>query len=654
MGAASSAAGGGGTIGTGGREGRRGARSPPTSIVFRRWIPRSYRGARRPAVPRRCPSHAQTPLHRAALRATIVRMSPAARSRRAPASAGRRPWLPLALLAVLVVAVYAPVAQHQLVHWDDDKYILENPMVLSGLTGHGIAWAFTAFHEGTWQPLTWLSYMTDVTLFGPGPRGFHLVNLLLHFVATVLLFLLVRRWMAAGVNTTPAARPQGSAPGATAPTASTPPVPPTWPAFVVAALFAVHPLNVEPVAWVASRKDLLAALFSFAALLAYARHRERPTAQTMSAVAGLFVLGLLSKPVVMTLPLVLLLLDLAPPWGTPARAALREKLPLFVLSIASLVVTYLAQRQVGAVSSLESVPLGQRVAIAAVSVWAYLRDAILPLRLAAFYPRVEIAWGVAAAALAGLVAVTVLVFRLRRRWPFLFFGWLWFGIVLLPMSGLVQIGSHARADRFAYLPMVGVFVAVVGAVIAWCGSGARAAARSRGALVFGGAVLLAFTLLAHRQVRVWRDDFTLFRHALRVTRANYLAHTKLGAALAQSGRKEEALAHFTEVLRISPGYLDGIYNYATVLSALGRRADSIAEFERGLALKPGDPRLTTGLARTWNNRGVDEATAGRLQEAIHCFEQAARIDPTDADARTNLARARAALGAPPPALDVSP
>lgn len=546
-------------------------------------------------------------------------MSRAARSGKIAAAAGRPPWLPLALLALLAVAVYAPVASHQLVHWDDDKYILENPMVLSGLSGEGIAWALTAFHEGTWQPLTWLSYMTDVTLFGPGARGFHLVNLLLHLGATVLLFLVVRRWMAVGAAA------------------------PTWPPFFVAALFAVHPLNVEPVAWVASRKDLLAALFWFAALLAYARHRERPTARTMAVVAGFFLLGLLSKPVVMTLPFILLLLDLAPPWGSAVRPALREKLPLFALSAASLVVTYLAQRQVGAVSSLESVPLGQRVAIAAVSAWAYLRDAILPLRLAAFYPRVEIAWGVAAAALAGLIAVTFLLFRLRRRWPSLLFGWLWFGIVLLPMSGLVQIGSHMRADRFAYLPLVGIFVAVVGAVIAWCGPGARAAARFRGALVFGCAALLAFALLAHRQVRVWRDDFTLFQHALRVTRANYLAHTKLGAALAQSGRKEEALVHFAEVLRISPNYLDGIYNYATVLSALGRRADSIAEFERGLSLKPGDPRLTTGLARTWNNRGVDEATAGRLQEAIHSFEQAVRLRPDDADARTNLARAQAAL-----------
>ena len=517
--------------------------------------------------------------------------------------------LPVLLLVLLAIAVYAPVAGHQLVHWDDDKYILENPHVLSGLTGDGLTWAFTAFHEGTWQPLTWLSYMADVTLFGPGPRGFHLVNLLLHALAGALLYLLIRGWMA------------------------------VWPAFFVAALFVVHPLNVEPVAWVASRKDLLAAIFWFAALLAYARHRERPAPGTMAAVAAFFVLGLMSKPVVMTLPFVLVLLDLAPPWGSPARpGALREKLPLFALSIASLVVTYLAQRQVGAVSSLDSVGPGQRVANAAVSVWAYLRDAVLPLRLAAFYPRVEIGWGVALAAIAGLVAVTAMLIRLRRRWPFLLFGWLWFGIVLLPMSGLVQIGSHARADRFTYLPMVGIFLAVVGPIWAWA-TGARGpgvtparnlvSSRLRLAAGAGCVALVAFAWLAHRQVRVWRDDFTLFDHALRVTRANYLAHTKLGAALALSGRKEEALAHFTEVLRISPGYLDGLYNYATALSALGRRAESIEAFERGLALSPGDPRLTTGLARTWNNRGVDEGNAGRLSEAIHCFEEAVRLNPTD-------------------------
>lgn len=524
----------------------------------------------------------------------------------------RSPLLPLLLLALLAIAVYAPVAGHQLVHWDDDKYILENPHVLSGLSPGGIAWAFTSFHEGTWQPLTWLSYMTDVTLYGTGPRGFHLVNLVLHLLAGALLYLLIRGWMAA------------------------------WPAFFVAALFVVHPLNVEPVAWVASRKDLLAAVFWFAALLAYARHRARPAPGTMAAVAGFFVLGLLSKPVVMTLPFVLLLIDLAPPWGQratgPRRHLVREKLPLFALSIVSLVVTYLAQRQVGAVSSLDSVGPAQRVANAAISVWAYLRDAVLPLRLAAFYPRVEIGWGTAVAAIAGLAAVTVLVVRARRRWPWLLFGWLWFGIVLLPMSGLVQIGSHARADRFTYLPMVGIFLAVVGAAMA----------RPRLALGLGCVALVAFSLLAHRQARVWRDDFTLFGHALRVTRANYLAHTKLGAALALSGRKEEALAHFTEVLRISPGYLDGLYNYATVLSGLGRRAESIEAFEHGLALKPGDPRLTVGLARTWNNRGVDEGSAGRIAEAIRCFEEAVRLNPTDGDARTNLARARAVWHAAAP------
>ena len=567
-------------------------------------------------------------MHERPPRATMSGMSRVPRRKPVATRIERPALLPVLLLVLLAIAVYAPVAGHQLVHWDDDKYILENPHVLSGLTGDGLTWAFTAFHEGTWQPLTWLSYMADVTLFGPGPRGFHLVNLLLHALAGALLYLLIRGWMA------------------------------VWPAFFVAALFVVHPLNVEPVAWVASRKDLLAAIFWFAALLAYARHRERPAPGTMAAVAAFFVLGLMSKPVVMTLPFVLVLLDLAPPWGSPARpGALREKLPLFALSIASLVVTYLAQRQVGAVSSLDSVGPGQRVANAAVSVWAYLRDAVLPLRLAAFYPRVEIGWGVALAAIAGLVAVTAMLIRLRRRWPFLLFGWLWFGIVLLPMSGLVQIGSHARADRFTYLPMVGIFLAVVGPIWAWA-TGARGpgvtparnlvSSRLRLAAGAGCVALVAFAWLAHRQVRVWRDDFTLFDHALRVTRANYLAHTKLGAALALSGRKEEALAHFTEVLRISPGYLDGLYNYATALSALGRRAESIEAFERVLALIPGYPRLTTGLARTWNNRGVDEGNAGRLSEAIHCFEEAVRLNPTDGDARTNLARARAAWHASAP------
>lgn len=522
--------------------------------------------------------------------------------------------LAVAVLVALVAAVYFPAVHHAFLHWDDDLYVFENPHVLTGLTAGNVAWAF-GLRSATWQPLTWLSYMTDASLFGTGPRGFHTVNALLHALAAVLLFLALRRVMEIRF-----------------PSATTA-------CFLVAALFAVHPLNVEPVAWVAGRKDLLAAIFWFTAVLLYARYVERPATGRFAAVLVAFAGGLMSKPVVMTLPVVLLVLDAWPlrraePW----RRRLFEKLPLFALSIASLVLTFLAQRQAGAVVSLEKSSTGDRLANALLSYLLYLRDAVWPLRLAAFYPRELVPVLLAVASGVLLAAVTLFLIRQRVRRPHLLAGWLWFLVALLPMSGLVQIGSHARADRFTYIPLVGIFLAV-----AWT---LRAYLDRRAVRIAAAVVLVLLAAVAHRQARLWRDDATLFGHALHVTRENYLAHMKLGNALADAGKPEEAVAHFRKVVVLRPRYLDGWYNYATVLNALGRRAEAIETYEKALSLLPGDATLRRGLARAWNNRGVDAGRAGQLEEALRCFEEAVRIEPTDGEAQGNLQRARTALDRP--------
>lgn len=581
---------------------------------------------------------------RTRVRGNIDSAPRSSRSSEPSSSSSRRPaprstLLCAAILLALVAGVYFPVVNHTFLNWDDDLYVFENPHVLTGLAAENVAWAF-GLRSATWQPLTWLSYMTDATLFGKGPRGFHTVNALLHALASVLLFLALRRLLEARVR--PAARDRDPGPaGNRATTASGGSrergTPTAAACLLVAALFAVHPLNVEPVAWVAGRKDLLAALFWFATLFLYARHVGHPTGGRLLGALAAFACGLMSKPIVMALPVVLLVLD---SWPLRRRETWRrrlvEKLPFFTLSAASLVLTFLAQREAGAVVSLEKNPPGERLANALLSYVLYLRDAVWPLRLVAFYPRVPVALAAALACGAFLAVVTLLVFRQRRRRPHLLAGWLWFAAALVPMSGLVQIGSHARADRFTYVPLIGIFLAVVWSLRRHLD---RATVRVAAAVV-----LLLLAGIAHRQARLWRDDLTLFGHALRVSRENYLAHMKVGVALADRGRTDEALAHFQQVVSLRPGYLDGWYNLATVLNARGERVRAIEAYGKALSLAPGDPLLRQGLARAWNNRGADAGKAGRFEEALRCFEEALRIDPNDAEAQINLTRARAALG----------
>ncbi|HEY3120909.1 MAG TPA: tetratricopeptide repeat protein [Vicinamibacteria bacterium] len=543
------------------------------------------------------------------------------------------------------MTLYAPVRHHGFVNFDDSQYVSENPSVSAGLTWQGLSWAFTTRHAGNWHPLTWLSHMLDVQLFGLDAGAHHLTSLALHVANTLLLFGLLHAMTGALVRS----------------------------AFV-AALFGVHPLHVESVAWVAERKDVLSALFFFSTLWAYLAYVRKPRPGRYALVLVLFALGLMAKPMLVTLPFVLLLLDYWPLARTREPSARRrlvlEKLPLLGLAAASSFVTFVVQRQAGAVKALDALPLDRRLVNAVISYVAYIGQTLWPARLAAIYPYPASfpAWAVTAAVVV-LVAVTVLAVRMARRYPYLPVGWLWYLGTLVPVIGLVQVGSQPMADRYTYIPLVGLFV-----VVAW-GLPDLLDRWPHWKRALGAAAALALlgcTIVARRQVEQWRNSVELWEHALAVTRENYRAqnnlghalakqgrtgeaiphyaeavrikpdfaeaHNDLGAALADQGRMGEAIDHYSEAVRLLPDYVEARNNLAVALTAEGRYDEAVRHFSEALRLDP-------TLAASHNNLGVALAKQGRLEEAIRHFSEALRLAPDYAEARRNLAVAHNGLGA---------
>ena len=452
---------------------------------------------------------------------------------------------------VATLAFYNPVVHNQFIDFDDSTYILKNLQVQSGLTWGTVKWSFTTFHAANWHPLTWLSHAVDCQIFRLNPAGHHYINLLLHAANAVLLFLLL--WRATGL---------------------------TWPSLVVSALFALHPINVESVAWAAERKNVLSMLFFLLALHAYDRYARTRGRFSYWSVTVLFALGLMAKPQIVTLPFVLLLWDYwplqrsgAPQIGAATRSAgsnalpapqsfgslVWEKAPLFLLAAADSVITVIAQRSGAALRTTAEVPVTERLQNAVVSYVPYLGKMFWPRHLAPMYPRpvnsLSRAEVVGAFALLLLISALVLHWRERR---YLLVGWFWFLGTLVPMIGIVTVGEQAMADRYAYLPCIGLFIAVVWAINGWAldvqSRNARmrdagaAASRHRfyGAWLGATAVLVVFVLgcLTSRQLGYWRDDETLWRYTLSVTNRNYMAHDNLALALAKQGRPEEALSEF--------------------------------------------------------------------------------------------------------------
>ena len=502
-------------------------------------------------------------------------------------------------LAVLITAVYWPVLHAGFLTYDDDLYVTANPHVLGGLTIRDVMWAFTAYHAANWHPLTWLSHALDCECFGRNAGGHHAVSVLLHVANTVLLFWVLRRMTGA-----------------------------TWWSAGVAALFGVHPLDVESVAWVAERKTVLSGLFWMLAMWGYVRYVERPTRGRYAAVVGWYAMGLMAKPMVVTLPFVLLLLDYWPLGRTrwvpsvvgnnaPLRFGelVREKLPFFALAAVSCGVTIWAQHSAGAINSLERLPLGARMANAVVSYVWYMEKAVWPSGLAVFYPyRV---WPPGAVIMAGaiLVAVSGVVIRRVRREPHLAVGWFWFLGALAPAIGLVQVGSQSMADRYTYLPLIGLFI-----MLCWS---VPSRAMERWHLkaitcVAAAAVLAVCAALSRVQVEYWRDSETLFRRALDVTRDNWVAHDGLGVVLEQTGRISEAIGHLEQALRIKPDFAEAHYNLGVALMASGRIPEAIEHYQQALRIKP-------DYAEAHYNLGVALGQAGRIPEAIGHLEQALRI-----------------------------
>jgi hypothetical protein len=526
-------------------------------------------------------------------------------------------------LVLLVWAVFGRTLGYELVSYDDPHFISEVPEVQAGLTPASLRWALRTIEDSNWIPVTRISWMIDVELarlaagaLGTAPDAIepavhHGMNVGLHAANACLLFALLlqatgRRWESA----------------------------------FVAALFAVHPLHVESVAWATERKDVLSTLFWFLAMLAHQRAARSPARRARLAVAVALGLGLAAKPMLVTLPVVLLLWDYWPLGRLDRdsfRARLIEKLPLFALVAGFSALTVLTQAAGGSLEGTELYPLDVRIAAAVLGYVAYLEQTIRPTGLSCLYihPR-AVSLAAIPAALA-LAAATAIAWRAARSRPYLVVGWLWYLITLLPVSGLVQVGLQARADRYTYVPLIGVFVIAVWGAVDWVGSWRWVAPRARAALLgaAGSAAVLALAAAAIPTVGHWRDSETLYRSALRVDPKNWLAHNSLAPLLARRGASAEAMWHFRQALELYPEYAEARYNLAVALEREGKLQSAIAEYERLLSDRPDH-------ARGHNNLGGLLARLGRFDQAIAHFEAALRVDPQNASIRANLELARQA------------
>jgi tetratricopeptide (TPR) repeat protein len=561
------------------------------------------------------------------------------------------------VLLILILAVFWQVKDYDFVNLDDKMYIHENRHVLSGLTIDGVKWAFTSVYASNWHPLTWLSHMLDVDLFGANARRMHLVNVFFHIAATLLLFLILDRMTGA-----------------------------LWKSGFVAVLFALHPLHVESVAWIAERKDVLSAFFWMLTLGAYMLYVEKPRLTRYMAAFFFFALGLMAKPMLVTLPFVLLLLDVWPlkrlqagesvrscgvepvekmtkkeksrkkrkakehdvkPHPAVAKIGdtslkwfqllplVREKIPFFVLSAASSMITIYAQQQGGAMVSMERIPLLTRLANAMMSYIFYIGKAIWPWNLSVFYPY-PAAWPLwqAGGAFLLLACITVLAVYCVKRYPFLTVGWFWYLGTLVPVIGVLQVGMQALADRYTYIPLIGLFV-----MAAWGAPELLKQWRHGKAVLTAAAALViaVVAVVAWMQAGHWRDSVSLFSHALAVTKNNHLAHNNLGVALNAAGEKENAAFHYSEAIRINPRYSSYHYNYANYLAAQGRTDEAIMHYTEAVRLAP-------DYFNAHNNLGLARAARREFKEAAMHFWEALRIRPGEAGVHYNLAVALANLG----------
>jgi protein O-mannosyl-transferase len=511
-------------------------------------------------------------------------------------------------LAAVVFAVYFPVFSYGFVDYDDGDYFFNNPHVLGGFSWANIQWAFTTGEAVNWHPLTWLSLMLDAQLFGAGPTTPHVTNVLLHAANSILLFLLLRRLT-------------GS----------------QWRSAVAALFFAVHPLHVESVAWVAERKDVLSAFLALFTLLCYERYVRAEAGRThlrcflYSLAVLLFACGLMSKPMLVTLPFVMLLLDFWPLQRFTIASAPRlllEKVPFILLSAAASVATYLVQQKGGAMTSLSRFPLSLRIENAFISYARYIGKTFWPFDLATPYPAPEYrSVGVVVLAITLFIGLCTVAFILRKKFPFVFTGWFWFAGMLVPVIGLVQVGPQSMGDRYTYLPLIGILIIFVRGVGEIC-----ARYRPPRPLIPAIAVilLLACVVRARNQVDVWHGDGTLFGHAIAVTDKNYFAALSLGAWYAKIGQPDQSLHYYYLAARVSPGDAADLYNAANAFAKLGHWPEAIDIYHRALQAAPDQPDIL-------NNLGFALAQNHQLPEATACFQDVLKLEPNSVEAHNNLA-----------------
>lgn len=556
-------------------------------------------------------------------------------------------WGPYALLAALTLAAYVPVFFSDFIRLDDGFYVVHNPHVIGGFTGENLAWAFQTGYQGNWHPLTWLSHILDVRLFGLHPLGHHLTSLLFHVVNAWLLFQLLQRMTGALGRS-----------------------------LVVAALFALHPLHVESVAWVAERKDVLSTFFFLLALGAYARYARSSGGASETAAGSqgrpevaapadgrrwlayvlalaFFALGLMSKPMLVTVPFILLLLDYWPlgrlqpgPRRTSPASLLLEKAPFFVLTIASCIVTFLVQDKSHATAL--ALPLALRLANAIVSYAKYLGKTVWPIDLAVFYPHPDLrypishqwpAWIIVVATLA-LAMVSVGIVLRRHRAPWLVVGWFWFLGTLVPVIGLVQVGIHGLADRYTYIPLIGLFLAVVWEAEAlwraWVSSPRIPASinfegfelkplltNPRIPAALASTVLLSLGLLTFRQAAFWQTNLGLFQHALVVTGGSALAHFHVGTGLGELEQFPEAKEHFQAAVRTDPTYAPPYYSLGLIAEAEGQPAQAITNYQRVIQLRPDWPPGPNQLAWLLATHPLAEVRNGA--EAVRWAQRACEL-----------------------------
>jgi len=539
-------------------------------------------------------------------------------------SRDRRVLLTALFLGALTLLAFARVLNSDFTNYDDDRYVTTNQTVQQGLTVNGAAWAFSTMSQANWHPLTWISCMTDFSVYGLNARGFHLTNLLLHMASVLLLFLVLRRMTGE-----------------------------VWKSGFVAALFAIHPLHVESVAWIAERKDVLSGLFWMLTMWAYIRYVERPGVGRHLAVLGFYVLGLMSKPMLVTLPFVLLLLDYWPLGrfraGRPLWKLIPEKLPLLACAAASSVITYIAQSGATALTSLERLPLGVRVANASVAYVAYIGKMIWPRGLAVFYPHPRTSlptWEVIASGLL-LICLTALALRAARKSPYLSVGWLWYLGTLVPVIGLVQVGDQAMADRYTYLPMIGLFV-----MVSWGIPEIMQRFNARGraghphtptlphshtltvAAVITVAVLSSLTWI---QTGYWKNNEVLYRHAIAVTRDNFVACHNLAQYATRRGDFREAEELLRRVIALTNNNAVAYHDLALNIFAQGRPQEAEELVRHALAITPENASMHTGL-------GLVLSAQGQYDEGILEAREAIRLEPKSGGFHYNLGNILAAAG----------